>query len=267
MPSGDAKTLYLDAASAAVSVDDNVLRVERPGSAPELLPLRRVGRAVVKGVDDGLLHACLEIVRRGGTVHFQTGRGDVAACLSSTRPEETNSAIELAQIIDAHDGLGPFEWWQEVQHRHAWSLVFRRGFPGDFKANRKRLLNYLSRSISGSVAKSESDWLDQQLYAWIQSELLRQGLQEVVRTLGGKGGDLTKVLWQCLSVTTTWAYVRWRRQQSGPPTDRELTRFFELRAAVALPEQFRRHLQALAGEYHTSWSRLQRRARGSVDHG
>lgn len=256
MARSEGKTLYLDAAVAAMRLDGDALRIERPEAAVELVPLRRVGRAVVRGAREDLLRACLELVRRGGTVHFQTANGDPIAVLQNAHPEESDVARELAELIEAYDGLGPFEWWQEAQRRHAWSLVFRRGYPGDFESNRRRLRKYLATKVSDATAHEELARLDAHLRAWLQHEILRQGMQCVAHALGGKGADLMEVLWQCLSLTTTWAYVRWRREQQEAPGDRELVRFFELRAAVALPEQLGRHMRALAGEYHTSWRLL-----------
>ncbi|MFB4203571.1 hypothetical protein KBTX_03421 [wastewater metagenome] len=253
----DAKTVYVDADSTEVRLDSGALRMDTPDSAPAYIPLSRVGRVVVRGSDRGLLEACLAIVARGGVVHFEGRDGGMRAIMQHANPAENRSARELAGIIEQHGGLGPFHWWQDAQRRHAWSVVFRRTLRGDFERGYDRLMTYLGVMVPGVPVEQERHRLDGKLHAWIQAELARQGLQPVVRALAEHGGDLLRTLHQCLSLTSCWAYVRWRREQPRHVTDRELTRFFELRTVAALPRQLDRHLRALAHEYHSSWNRIE----------
>ncbi|WP_435101146.1 hypothetical protein [Arhodomonas sp. AD133] len=251
-----AKTLYVDVRSSDMALDGNALRITTDQRAPVSVPVTRVGRAVIHGIPGGLLEACLEIVGHGGTVHFETGSGKLAAVLRNVDPAGSDSATDLAQVIEAHGGLGPFHWWRDAQLRHAWSLVFRRGLRGDFVSARHKFALYLNYFAPEVAVHHELGRLDSKLHAWLQAEINDQGLHPIVRALAARGGDIVTVLRECLGLTSSWAYVRWRRQQLQPLTDGEQTRFFELHAANALPEQLQRHLRALASEYHTSWHRL-----------
>lgn len=248
------KALYIDARSTTMSVDGDALRVQTDKRAEKYVPLQRIGRAVVTGADEKLLQACLEIVRRGGTVHFETPGGRIDAVLHSAQPADTDSVRELASIIDRHEALGPYHWWRDAQRRHAWSLVFRRGTPGDFIANRSRLLKHLRTMTPTAPVQSECNMLDERLYAWLQSQLHVKGLYPLVNALAAKGENLARELWQCLSLPLTWRYVRWRRLQPIAQSNEEITRFLELSAAGHLSHQLERHIRALASEYHTSWN-------------
>lgn len=250
------KPLYLDAAAASVRLDGRALRLSRPERADQLVPLSRVSRAVVRGVPGDMLGALLEIVRRGGSVHFQSASGDITAVLQAARPAQTDATRELTALIQHHPGIGPFRWWRDAQRRHAWSLVFRRGYPGDPEGNRRRLIRYLLRMCPGVPGDQEYAELAEQLHAWLQAELLRQGLQPVVGALAARGEDMTAVLRDCLSLPLAWQYVRWRREQPQAKDRAELLTFFELQACTRLAEQLSRHVLALAGEYHASWSAL-----------
>lgn len=252
------KPLYVDVSRTAIRLDGPALRLSQAGRADRLVPVSRVSRAVVQGAEQGMLEALLELVHRGGAVHFQDGQGRVTAVLQPSRPSEADSARELAGIIEHHPGLGPFHWWRDAQRRHAWSLVFRRGCPGDPRGNRARLMRYLLSMCPGIPAEHEYGELHEQLHAWLQAELIRQGLQPVVGALAAQGADLTRELRDCLSLPLLWRYVRWRREQSETRERAELLRFFELQAATRLAGQLQRHIVALAAEYHASWTALRR---------
>ena len=84
----------------------------------------------------------------------------------------------------------------------------------------------------------------------------------MVGALAGKGENLPSVLLECLSLTTCWNFVCWRRHQPEQVHERELTRYIELRAAAPLPEQLHRHVHALAAEYGVLWTRLRRSRAG-----
>lgn len=256
MEARDAKAIYLDVSSAGMRLDGEAIRIQVPGQAEQFVPLRRVARAVIRGSDHAILDACLAIVARGGTVHFERGDGRMAAVLQHPDPADNRSAQELAGIIDQHDGLGPFYWWRDVQRRHAWSQVFRRTLKGDYQSGYKRLTLYLGFMAPGVPIHQECEQLEGMLQAWLQAELNRQGYHPIVRSLAGHGGDLIAVLRECLSLPNCWAYIRWRREQPEVISRQELIRFFELRTVSALPEQLNRHMRALAGEYNSSWNRI-----------
>uniref|UniRef100_UPI0025C6D429 hypothetical protein n=1 Tax=Aquisalimonas sp. TaxID=1872621 RepID=UPI0025C6D429 len=184
------KTLYLDTAVADVAVDGRALRVDVPGKASEFVPVRRVGRAVVRGSESGLLDACLEIVARGGTVHFESAGGRMLAVLQNATPAKTREAMELAAAIDASDGSAAYAWWRDSQRRHAWSLVFRRGFLGEFEGARRRFMKYLVRLAPGVPVEREWAYLEGRLLAWIQAEVNRQGLEPAILIMALKPGPL-----------------------------------------------------------------------------
>lgn len=244
------KTLYLDARTAAVRPDGPALRISQPQQADRHIPLRRIDRAVVSGIDEPLFAACLAIVAQDGVVHVQDDAGRIVALLQPVRCQVPAWARELALLIEQASGLGHYHWWQDAQQRHAWSLVFRRGFRGGFDVNRTRLLRYATRNTQGHVVRREAQFLDHQLKAWLQGALQRGGLQPVTAALMNKGGDLTDVLHRCLSITLLWRYVRWRRQRDAQPCAAELIQLFELQAAAQLRDQFERHIAALGAEFH-----------------
>lgn len=252
MSTPGSRTLYVNARrEVRLELEADSIRVSQPKRADTRIPLRRVRRAVITASDEGLLAVCLEIVRRGGTVHFQSGSGAMEAVLHQARPAANAMVRELADAITHSSGAGPFRWWREAQLLHAWSLAFRRRFRGDFTANRKRLLRYVRYFRPEVPAERESAFLREQLHAWLQAEIDRRGLQPVVETLSSKGCGLVEVLERCLEVRLLWRYVRWRRLQPRDLEHPALIRFFELTAAVTLPEQLQRHLDALSWEYMT----------------
>lgn len=248
-PARRRKTLYLDARTAAVRPDGPALRISRPQQADQHIPLGRIDRAVVSGVGEPLFAACLAIVAQDGVVHLQDDAGRIVALLQPARSQAPAWARELALLIEQDSGLGHYHWWQDAQQRHAWSLVFRRGFRGGFDANRTRLLRYATRDAQGHAVRREAQFLDHQLKAWLQSALQRAGLQPVLAALMDKGGDLTDTLHRCLSVTLLWRYVRWRRQRAASPAAADLIELFELQAAAQLRDQFERHIAALGTEF------------------
>lgn len=246
------RTLYVNARrEVRLELEADSIRISRPQRADTRIPLRQVRRAVISAGDEGLLAVCLEIVRRGGTVHFQTAGGVMEAVLHQARPAASAEVRELTDVINHSSGAGPFRWWREAQLLHAWSLAFRRRFRGDFTANRKRLLRYVHHFRPDVAAERESAFLRELLHAWLQAEIDRRGLQPVVEALSSKGCGLAETLERCLEVRLLWRYVRWRRQQPRDLGQPALIRFFELTAVVTLPEQLQRHLDALAWEYHT----------------
>lgn len=245
-------TLYIDADDAQVRVDGRALRIARSGNAAQWVPLSRIARASVTGSGDGLLRACLAIAANGGSIHFRQRDGSRMAVLQPAIPSETDAAQELADLVSHHDGLVPFQWWRDAQRRHAWSLIFRRGYAGDFEANKQRLLRYLRVYAPHVPTATECEVLTDQLHAWVQHELLRQGLQPVVRALSERGADLPTVLRDCLMLSLVWRYVTWRRQQPRGIERVELIRLFERHAAASLPSQFNRHIRALASEYRAA---------------
>ncbi|EAR23045.1 hypothetical protein [Nitrococcus mobilis] len=252
MSTSSSRALYVNARrEVRLELESDSIRVSRPQRADTRIPLRRVRRAVITASGEGLLAVCLEIVRRGGTVHFQTAGGAMEAVLHQARPTANAAVRELAAAIDCSSGAGAFRWWREVQLLHAWSLAFRRRFRGDFAANRKRLLRYLRQFRPDVPAERESALLRELLHAWLQAEIDQHGLQPVVEALSSKGCELVEVLERCLEVRLLWRYVRWRRQQAHELERPALVRFFELAAAVTLPEQLQRHLDALRWEYMT----------------
>lgn len=245
------KALYLDAEAVRVRLDHDALRIGRPRQADQLIPLRRVGRAVVENPGGELLKACLALVRQGGTVHFQGSDGITCAVLQQPLHDGPAWVHDLAELIEHESGCARFHWWQDVQHRHAWSLVFRRSFRGDFQANKARLMRYVEFFRPGVPAWREARWLEQQLTAWLQAEINANGVQPVVRVLAGRGCDLLAALQRCLSVPFLWRYVCWRRLQDGNGIARQnLAQFFELQAAAPLRDQLERHMRALVYEYH-----------------
>lgn len=246
---GRRKTLYLDARTAAVRPDGPALRISQPQQADRHIPLRRIDRAVIRGIDEPLFAACLAIVAQDGVVHVQDDAGRLVALLQPVRWQAPVWARELALQIEQASGLGHYHWWRDAQQRHAWSLVFRRGFRGGFDANRTRLLRYATRDAQGHLVRREARFLDHQLRAWLQGALQRAGLQPVTAALMDKGGDLTEALHRCLSVTLLWRYVRWRRQRHTPPGAADLIQLFELQAAAQLRDQFERHIAALGAEF------------------
>lgn len=244
------RTLYVNARRGArLELEADSIRVSQPRRADVRIPLRRVQRAVITGYEEGLLAVCLEIVRCGGTVHFQSGGGVMEAVLHQARPESNTAMRELAVGISHSSGAGCFNWWRQAQLLHAWSLAFRRRFRGDFAANRKRLLRYLRHFRPDVPTERESVFLRELLHAWLQAEVDRRCLQAVVEALSSKGCGLVEVLERCLEVRLLWRYVRWRRLQPCEIEHAALIRFFELLCAVTLPEQLQRHIDALAWEY------------------
>lgn len=243
-----AKTLYLVDDNASLRLDGASLRVLRPAKADGRIPLARVGRAVIQAHENDLLQACLAIVRQGGTVHFLDSGGRICGMLQHPTADGSRWARDLADCIDHCANSRPYHDWRQTQQRHAWSLVFRRGFCGDFESNRERLLRYLFFFRPQLEQQRELQWLEEQLLAWLHAQIASENLYPVVRAVHAQGEQLVAALQPCLFIPLLWAYVRWRR---GEPHTlvAERTHFFELQAAAPLRRQFQRHIQALATEY------------------
>lgn len=244
------KTLYLDTDTAHLRLDGHALRVQTASRADRLIPLRRVERAVIHDGDNDLLQACLAMLERGATVHFRDRTGNLLGILQQPWHDGTHWARALAREIEHSSGLARFRDWHETQQRHAWSLFARRNYVGDFEANRKRLIRYLLFFRPALRADHELDWLEQQLWAWLQARMHRDGLQPVARALDEKGARLADALMPCLLLPLLWKYVCWRRTEPGPIV-RKAIDFFELKARTQLRDQLQRHLNALAEAYAT----------------
>ncbi len=254
------KAVYIDARSVRVVLDGDAWRIRGLDKADQLVPLRRVDRAVVRNVDEGLMRALLALVEREGTVHFQDGRGTTFAVLQDTRPTSPRWVREWVSMIEEQSGCAPFHWWADVQQRHVWSRVFRRGRPGDYAANRALIVGYIQHYRPDVLVSHEVSELEQLLRAWLQADLNRQGLRPVVEVLRHKECDLVGVLHRCMMLTLLWKYACWRRQKTVAAAlpCRDITAFFELQAVAGLRDQLERHISVLHEEC---------RARGKRGHG
>lgn len=242
------KPLYVVGEQASLRLDGNSLRVLRPGKSESRVPLRRVSRAVIRTHENDQLQACLAIVREGGIVHFVDGNGHICGMLQQPGADGSHWARELADNIDQYGNSRPYQQWRKNQQKHAWSLVFRRGYCGDFDANRKRLLRYLLFHRPELKLQTELQWLEEQLLAWLHARIASEGLYPVVRAVNSQGEQLVNALRPCLFIPLLWRYVRWRRQRATAMVA-ERTDFFELQAAAPLCRQLDRHIRALEAEY------------------
>ncbi|MDN5938420.1 MAG: CRISPR-associated endonuclease Cas1 [Salinisphaera sp.] len=245
------KPLYVMGGEASLRLDGKSLRVLHADKSDGRIPLRRVSGAIVQPREQDQLQACLAIVQQGGTVHFLDGAGRICAMLHQPAADGSRWARELAQCIEAHASALPWRVWQSNQQRHAWSLVFRRGFRGDFAANRTRLLRYLAFYRPELETARELQWLEEQLLAWLHAQIAVEGLYPVVRAAHTQGKQLVEALLPCLLIPLLWAYVRWRRSEPRAMVAQR-TDFFELQAAAPMHRQLQRHLHALAGEYQVA---------------
>jgi hypothetical protein len=242
------KTVYLNTDNASLRPQGEALRVLRPGKSESLIPLQRIDRAVVEHSASDLLQAFLAIVQRGGTVHFQDAAGNLCGILQYPWSDGTHWAREIAHAIEHTTSRASYRRWLDTQRRHAWSLVFRRNFSGDFEANRKRLIRYLLFFRPEIDISGELEWLEKQLWAWLQARLDQDGLRPIVRAFKARREHLAQDLAPCLFMPLLWAFVRWRRHQSSAIVS-ERTHFFELQARIHLHNQFQRHIQALEVEF------------------
>lgn len=242
------KTVYLNTQNATLRPDGEALRVLRPSKSDSLIPLRRIERAIVEHTQPDLLAGCLAIVGNGGTVHFTDAAGNLCGILQQPWADGTRWARSMARIIEHTHGNTPYRSWLKDQRRHAWSLVFRCGYRGDFEANRKRLVRYLLFFRPQMDATGELEWLEQQLWAWLQARLNRDGLQPIVRALEAKGEHLAGDLAPCLFIPLLWMFVRWRRHQATAVVSQR-TQFFELQGRTRLSNQLQRHIHAMDTAY------------------
>jgi len=90
--------------------------------------------------------------------------------------------------------------------------------------------------------------------AWLQAEFDRTGLRPVLGAAAEYRVDITATMRDCLTLTTSWAYIKWRREQRGIMTDLDITRFFEVYALAHIPLQYTRHMTALAREFSMTWA-------------
>lgn len=243
------KTIYFDSRVAQIRPDGAALRVSRPQKSDFLIPLRRVDRAVVTHDEADLLQACLAIVQNGGTVHFQDSNGNLQGMLKQSRAEGSPWARELASAIEHSSSQLTYRHWLDTQRRHGWSLVFRNNYRGDFEANRQSLLKYLLHFQPGLNVTDELEWLEQQLWGWLQAQLEHDGLQPVLRVLAARAVQLDRDLVACLLIPLLWQYVCWRRHRQSSLVH-ERVQFFELQARTRLHNQLQRHLQALEAAYN-----------------
>jgi len=248
------RTLWVDTDHYALYREGPSLVVQAPGRAPKRIPLARVARAVIEGTGHSadMLDACLSLAAAGAVVHFPHSATGPSLRLQPEHAPTNMHADELAAAIADRSGLGPFEWWADCQRRHACSLVFRHGPPGDFAAARARLYRYIERIGPAGHAPDETDWLNNRLREWLGAELHRCGWQPVVHALAARGARIEPVLRDCLFLHLLWRFASWRRQQPADLPRRELVRFFEWQSLRRMPDQLQRHLQALAWAYHTS---------------
>lgn len=253
----ESRTLWVDTDRFALYREGASLMLQAYGRAATRVPLARVGRAVIRGSNHSaaLLDACLALAASGAVVHFPAAGDRPTLRLQPEPTSATGPVAELAALID-RGGLGPFHWWADVQRRHAWSTIFRRGFRGDFDAARKRLQDYLRHIGTGHCFfPDEIDALEANLRQWLAAELHRRGWEPVAHALSSRGARLETVLHQCLYIPLLWRFTGWRRQQLPDLHERERVHFFELESAGRLAGQLHRHLRALADEYHASWRR------------
>jgi len=251
------RTLWVNTDRYTLSREGRSLVVQAPERSATRIPLARVGRAVIRGQghSDGVLDACRALATAGAVVHFAQSGNDPALRLQTERAPANGPAAELAAMIHDRRGLAAFHWWADCQRRHAWSLVFRSGFRGDFAAARTRLRQYLARTGPDNYFPDELDTLEADLQQWLSAEIHRTGWEPVADALGARGVRLENVLHECLCLPLLWRFACWRRQQATAVPERERLRFFELDSVGRLAEQLHRHLRALACEYHARRSR------------
>lgn len=243
------KTVYFDSRKARMKPDGDTLRVSRSRQSDFLIPLSRVERAVITHENADLLQACLAIVQRGGTVHFQDGAGNLCGILKQPRAEGSPWARDLAATIEHSSNHLAYQHWLDTQRRHGWSLVFRNNYRGDFEANRRSLVKYLLYFCPSLDIDDELGWLNQQLRGWLQAQLEYDGLQPVMRLLAARDIQLDHDLMPCLFIPLLWQYITWRRHRQNSLVH-ERVEFFELQARTRLLNQLQRHLQALESAYH-----------------
>lgn len=253
------RTLWVDTDRFALYREGSSLLLREPGRAPTRVPLRRVGRAVIRGRGHSaeLLDACLALAAAGSVVHFPQPGSRPALRLQSECLTQEDTARELASLIHQHSSLAPFRWWADVQRRHAWSVIYHRSYRGDFAAARARLVCYLEHGMpAGMDAHREVVELEEELHHWLGAELHRRGWESVVHALAARGARIETILIECLSIPLLWRFTCWRRQKPGQLDARERARFLELESVGRLDEQLHRHLRALSSEYYATCRRL-----------
>lgn len=242
------RTLYLMDTRARMRLDDGAIRISREDEADVLVPVQRVNRLVIEVADQDFLAACMKIISTGGVVSLQTRSGKNSVVMRQAGEKGTPWASDLAQRIGRTTENWRYEEWLRNQRLHAWSMVFKHRYVGDFNSCVARLKKYARFYCPKLDVEESLQWLNQALASWLEGQIEVEGLQPVERVVWLRGNSLIEALLPCLLVPLLWAYVRWARI-SKLSSFISTTAFFELKLRALVQPQFQRHIEALDYTY------------------
>lgn len=236
----DTQAVLIDgAAGYGLSLAEGAFRVQRLDEPVRLLPLRRIGRVLLRQPRSEDLRALLELVSRGVPVHFQDGHGHIAATLGSTDLETAPQVRELITRVEDKSPRPAYDEWLNLQLRHAASCILRQGPRGRIEHFEQQLERYASRGFGDGEFASACNEVRALCFAWIDGELTRGRLRRLADALALRECPLVHDLDRVLAVPLLWSLAPWLREHRKHDPRRRMD-FFEvqrtkLERCLALP--------------------------------
>lgn len=259
------------AAGYDLVLGEGAIHVQRFDDLACVIPLRRISRVLLRQPRSGTLKALLELTDRGVPVHFQDGRGNISATLIMADLPPPAPVRELIAAVEGCDPRRRYRLWLELQLRHAASRILRGASAGGVETFENRLGRYAAQRVRPEIFASTWNEISALAYAWIDGELTRLRMRQLVDALGWHQCALLRDLDRIIAIPLLWKLAPWLRVHSHHrPVQR--MEFFE-HARGALEVRLALHLAAL--EFHlrpshrsaTAGAGTRRRFRRTRSHG
>lgn len=238
------------AAGFDLALGEGALHIHRLEEPARIVPLRRIGRVLLRQPRSLALKALVELAERGVPVHFQDGRGRVTATLISTDIQPTPAIRELVCAVETRDPRGRYCEWLNNQLRHAISRILRAAPAGSVELIERQLQRYAARGLHAKHFAAVWNEIAALSYAWVDGELTRQRLRPLADALAWHDCHLLRDLDRLMAIPLLWQLAPWLRLHPQPRPQERMAFFENARSRLEL--RLSLHLAAL--EYQLSRS-------------
>ncbi len=261
LPCDDAAGLLVDGrVGYELRLHEGALHVTGNDRPMQRIPLRRIGRVVMRCPTDPALCAVLELVSRGVPVHFQSSSGDIIASMVG-REAMAGPDVEEA-LRQAHSANAPARYaeWKDLQLQHAMSRIMR----GRVRMPVLQFEDLLRRHAAGHARDNEFEaaWneVSALCFAWVDATLTRMRLRPLVQALAQRECLLVRDLDRILAIPLLWQFSAWLCQAlvCGP---RQRATFFADACRNQLETSLLESLAAL--QFHLRGATRRRSAKAS----
>ncbi len=176
------KPLYIEPdADTRLRLDHNALRIERPGRAPQTLPLRRISRVYLGHhvhIATPLIRACAE---RGIIIVLQDEHGQIDARIIGRTGAHTRLRQRLYDLTDRPDWRIRYSDWKRAMRRRIGNtLRHRLGAPRELRNRPEKLQQWIDRQLARTVgartAETTRRHIRRAAVGWMQQRLFQEGV-------------------------------------------------------------------------------------------